>query len=114
MNDETQCFNPEDIHDNKGLCIFSYLALLFLIPMLVNGQKSPFTRFHVNQGLVLFIANIILGIIVKILRFIPIIGALISGLFGIFSLVLMIIGIVNAAQGTAKRLPIIGNITLYK
>ncbi|MEG2429212.1 MAG: DUF4870 domain-containing protein [Oscillospiraceae bacterium] len=114
MNDETQYFNPADINDNKGLCILSYFGFLFLIPMLVNGQKSPFTRFHVNQGMVLFLLYIAMGIVTAILRFIPILGGLISGLAWVGLLVLSIMGIVNAAQGTAKRLPIIGEINLYK
>ncbi len=113
MNDETSRFDPQDIQANKGLCILSYLWLLFLVPMLVN-KNSPFTKFHVNQGIVLFIFCIIISIISKIVTWIPIIGWMIGSVIWIVELILVIMGIVNAAQGEAKRLPIIGNIDLYK
>lgn len=106
--------------NDKVFSALGYVGILFLIPLLAG--KTDYTRFHANQGLVLFIADVILGIaagiVGSILGFIPVMGVVISGIVGgavsIFALILMIIGIVNAAQGEMKPLPIIGGITIIK
>lgn len=121
MIDETQNYDPQDIQATKGLACLSYIGILFLIPMLVN-KDSQFTKFHVNQGIVLLLADIILGIgagiLCAILAFIPIVGWILSLVISagipIVLFVFLILGLVNALQGTAKRLPIIGNIQIYK
>lgn len=110
--DETYKYDQQDINATKGLACISYLGILFLIPMLVN-KDSAFTKFHVNQGIVLFIAGIILNIAGIFLKHIPF-GGLISLVLSMGTLALAIIGIVNAAQGKAKRLPVIGNIEIYR
>lgn len=120
MVDETSRFSPEDINASRGISIVSYIGFLFFVPLLVN-QNSPYTKFHVNQGLINFILGVVLAIISGVLNAIfggiPLVGWVIrsiTGLLYIPTLILAIIGIVNAAQGQAKRLPIIGNIDLIK
>ncbi len=106
--------------NDKVLGVVGYFGLLFLVPLLAG--KTEFTRYHANQGLVLFIADIILGIIAGILSaviaFIPVVGLflpfIISGAVGIISLVFMILGIVHAAQGEMKPLPVIGGFQILK
>lgn len=109
-NDTTSQFDPQDINDNKGMSVLAYIGFLFLVPLLAC-PNSKFARYHTNQGLVLFLLEFALGLI-------PIAGLIIGGLLsavgGIFTLVLMIMGIINAAQGQAKELPLIGKITLLK
>ena len=109
-NDTTSQFDPQDINNNKGMSVLAYIGFLFLVPLLAC-PNSKFARYHTNQGLVL-------GVVTGILGIIPIAGLIIGGLLsavgGIFTLVLMIMGIINAAQGQAKELPLIGKITLLK
>lgn len=116
-NDTTSQFDPQDINDNKGMSVLAYIGFLFLVPLLAC-PNSKFARYHTNQGLVLFLLEFALGIVTGILGIIPIAGLIIGGLLsavgGIFTLVLMIMGIINAAQGQAKELPLIGKITLLK
>ena len=113
-NDTTSQFDPQDINNNKGMSVLAYIGFLFLVPLLAC-PNSKFARYHTNQGLVLFLLEFALGVILGI---IPIAGLIIGGLLsavgGIFTLVLMIMGIINAAQGQAKELPLIGKITLLK
>lgn len=115
--DSTAEFDPQDIANNKGMSVLSYIGILFLIPLLAC-PNSKFARFHTNQGLVLFLLGVALGIVTAIIGLIPVIGWIFGGLISaagsIFTLVLMIMGIVNAAQGQAKQLPLIGKITLIK
>lgn len=101
--------------NDKIYGVLSYIAFLWIVGLLAS--KSEFSKFHANQGLVLFIAELIIGVISGVLSFIPIIGTIVSilcGLLGVVCLVLAIIGIVNAAQGEMKPLPVIGGITIIK
>jgi len=111
--DTTAEYDPADIEANKVLSLLSYLGILWLIPLLA-APNSRFARFHTNQGLILWIANLIVGVAGGLLAIIPILGWLVALALSIIMLVLMIIGIVNAVQGRAKQLPIIGKYTLLK
>ena len=95
------------------MAILAYIGILFLIPLLA-AQNSGFARFHTNQGLILFLAEVVLSAASGILGLIPIVGWIVSGAVGILCLALMIIGIVNAANGKAKELPLIGGFRLIK
>lgn len=118
--DSTSQFDPKDIADNKVLAAIGYLGFLFLVPLLA-APNSKYARFHANQGLVLFIFMAAYAIIVSILSFIlgfiPVIGWIIRMVLWLLYLVfvaLMVLGIVNAATGKAKQLPVIGSITILK
>ncbi len=106
--------------NEKVYGILGYIGILFLVPLLAG--KTEFSRFHANQGLVLFLADIVLGVLIGItvgvLSLIGMIGvvlgSIISGVLGLVIFVLMIIGIINAANGEMKPLPVIGGIKLIK
>ncbi|MCM1055728.1 MAG: zinc-ribbon domain-containing protein [Bacteroides sp.] len=101
--------DPNDAQQNKAMGILAYFGILFLIPLLA-APNSRFARFHANQGLVLFLAEIVLGVIAAI----PIVGWVIGSLGEVAALVFAIIGIVNAANGEVKELPLIGRISIIK
>lgn len=107
--DTTDQFDAKDIADNKIIALFSYLGILFLIPLLAS-PNSKYARFHANQGLVLFLANIVLGIVAVI----PILGWIVGGIGSVVAFILAILGIVNAVTGKAKELPLIGKISILK
>ncbi len=106
---------PQNDND-KLMGILSYLGILVLVPIFA-AKDSTFARFHANQGLVLFLAEAILGCVVSILGFIPYIGWLFSvlgGLVSLAALILSVIGIINVVNGTAKELPVIGKVRILK
>jgi len=125
MTDEAR-----DAQENKTMAILAYI--IFFIPLLAGTHKtSPFVKFHTNQGTVLAIGSVGLSIVLSILSAILTAiftatfawGALglILGLFGLLwsvvgigITVLCILGIVNAAQGKMKELPVIGKFTIIK
>lgn len=118
--DTTAEFNAEDIKNNKILALFSYIGILFLIPMLA-AKDSKFARFHVNQGIVLFlfdaiwaVTDLILSLILGKIVFVSFIYGILSSVVSLAFLALAILGIVNACTGKAKKLPIIGIITFIK
>ena len=105
--DTTSEFDPNDINQNKIMAILAYFGILVVI--------------HANQGLVLFIASVAYWIMLEIIKSIIVsisTGLLfittILGLTYLVFLVLGIMGIVNAATGKAKELPIIGKFSLLK
>ena len=103
--------------------ILAYIPFLWLIGIFAEPEKDdPAVRFHVNQGIVLtiasFIASAAVGIAALIIGIIPIfgwiIGAALSSAVGLVSLIFMILGMVNAANGKCEPLILIGGITIYK
>ena len=93
-----------------------YFGPLFIITLIAGN--SSFTKFHANQGLVLFIIEAIVGAVCGILGIIPFVGAILSGIiggvFGLVSFAAMLYGIITAAQGEMKPIPVIGSITIIK
>ena len=134
FNETTDYYSALDVRQNKAMAILAYIGLLVLIPIFA-APKSRFARFHANQGLVLLIFNaayqICRSILLGIWR-----GAffweeewvgyitpwnagyhavsIITGIAGLVFLALTIFGIVNAAKGRMKELPVIGRIRLLK
>ena len=114
--DTTAAFDSNDIQQNKVMAVLAYLSWLVLVPI-IGAKNSPFARFHANQGLVLAIAEIICWVVLGILVKLPLIGwifGLIEGIFSLVCLIFAIIGIVNAASGRAKELPIVGKFRVLK
>lgn len=112
--DMTATYSPEDVDRNKGMAILAYFGLLVLIPLFC-AKDSRFARFHTNQGLILAIIEVLLSAIFVPLRWIPFVGWIFRIIYAVLSiplLILAILGIINAANGRAKELPIIGGIRL--
>ena len=105
--------DPNDVQQNKVMAVLAYIGILFLVPLLA-APNSQYARFHTNQGLVLFLFDIVVGILTAVLAFIPFIGLIVSSLLGLGIFVLMILGIVNAATGKANELPLIGKSRIIK
>ncbi|MBR3843909.1 MAG: zinc-ribbon domain-containing protein [Clostridia bacterium] len=131
--DETATHDPQDIANNKVMAILAYIGFLVFIPAFaVKGSR--FARFHANQGLLLFILNVGYGIVHFILSLLlqaifPLkwtslfamtrgvvynILSTVLGLVWIPLVALMVLGIINAATGKAKELPIIGKFKILK
>lgn len=107
--DYTAQFDPADIEANKMMALLSYI--IFFIPLLA-AKGSKYAMFHANQGLILFLAGVVVSIAGSI---IPILGWFIILPVGcIIVAVLGIMGIINAWKGVAKDLPIIGKIRIIK
>ena len=119
--DTTADFDKADIEQNKVMGILAYLSWLVLIPIFA-APKSKFARFHANQGLVLAITEIawwiVTGVVSTILYNISwTLGSLFGTLLGLVNLVflvMLVLGIINAANGRAKELPVIGKFKILK
>ena len=120
-----------DAQENKTMGILSYI--IFFIPLLTGDhKKSPFVKFHANQGTVLALLaaaySVLSWILLAIFR--PSMydlaawvygrggfyGALVTilNLLWLVPAVLCVMGIINAAQGQKKPLPVIGKFNILK
>ena len=105
----------------KGLAILAYFGILFLIPLFA-AKKGSFARYHANQSLVLFIFMVVFNVLSTVLGNIlvnisPLLTLVVTGVFSLLVLVLCVfalIGIIHAAKGQRKPVPIIGGITIIK
>lgn len=94
--------------------IFAFLCYLIsiigvLIVLLTKSERTDYSIYHAKQGLVLFIAAIIVWIVAFILAFIPIIGKVIGWILWIIIIVLWIVGMINALSDKKVPLPLIGH-----
>lgn len=110
MEPQTNVFvDPQDAEKNKFMGILAYI--IFFIPWLA-AKESKFAMYHVNQGFVLFLAGIAVSIVGTI---IPLLGWLIILPIGtLVVFIFAILGIINAAKGLCKPLPLIGGINIIK
>lgn len=119
--DSTAAFNPVDIQQNKFMAVLSYIGLLALIPYF-GAKQSPYAQYHAKQGMNLMLVDIGVGILSFLFGLIKVTRTYlfyeyrvtpgwVLGIQTILYLIVLafsILGIVNAAQGKAKELPIIG------
>jgi uncharacterized membrane protein len=101
--------DPADVEKNKIFAILAYLGILFLVPLLA-AKESRFAMYHANQGLVLFLFALAVGVVMAV----PVLGWIVGVVGWVAEIVFMILGIINAANGQMKPLPLIGGITLLK
>lgn len=94
--------------DKKATGIVAYITLIGWLVAFFAGDKEG-AKFHLNQALVLIIANVIVGV----LGFIPFVN-IVAGILGIFVFVCWIIGLIAACKEEEKEIPLIGGIKILK
>ncbi len=106
--------------DIECYCYFAYLGPFWFIGLLSDKKNNAKLRFHLNQGLVLFIVEVIAFVAVyfagRLLSLIPYVGSVLSWILWAAAVGcafwLAVKGMLNVAADTKKRLPYIGNIDL--
>lgn len=95
----------EDSKDtNQIMAIVAYITMVgWIIAMAVTGNKrNRFVNFHLNQALVIWLFSF-LGLV-------PVIGIF----WSIFMLILGVLGLVSACEGSMKEVPLLGKIHILK
>ena len=95
-----------DIEKNKVMAVLSYIGILCLIPLLA-AKESKFAQFHAKQGLVLFLAEVLLSNLYAI-PVLNVVMIFVGWIIYILLVVLAIMGIVNALQGKYWKMPVLG------
>lgn len=96
-------FDPKDVAENKIIAALSYIGILCLVPLLAK-KDSKFCQEHGKQGLVLFIASIVLYVV----GIIPVLGWLVAFIGGIALLVVAVIAFIKCLMGEFWEVPVLG------
>ncbi len=94
--------------DKKVTGILAYITWIGWLVAFFAGDKEG-AKFHLNQALIVNIAQIIIGV----LGVIPFVN-IVAGLLGIFVFVCWIIGLIAACKEEEKEIPLIGGIQILK
>lgn len=114
--DVSDMFTAEDMEKNKAFGAVASIPILFWVPLVANSESS-YGKFAANQGLIMLIVDIALGLVSGLLSaifgIIPFIGgilaALISLVFSVVELAGFLFLLITALQGKAKYLPLVGD-----
>lgn len=90
--------------DTALMGILAYIGPLVIIPYL-TAKGDPFVKFHIKQGLVLFVIELVLWVIASMFWFLlPFVPLLQLAVF-----ILSVVGIVNVVHKKEKPLPLVGS-----
>lgn len=95
--------------NNKTLSIISYITLIGWLVAYITGKEKAdsLLKYHLRQALGLTIISVIVNVIITVITLVvPSLSFL--SLVGLAIFVLWIIGIINAAGGAQKPVPVIG------
>lgn len=106
-------FDPADVQKNKALAIIAYFWILFFLPY-VAAKDSAFAKFHANQAFNFLVASLVISVASGIIGIIPILGLLVAIVLRLAIFAAMIILMICASKGMAVRIPVIGNLELFK
>jgi len=98
-----EVFEKKDIDDSKAFAAIGYIGILCFVPLLLK-KDSPYAQFHGKQGLVLFIAEVVIFFI----NIIPVLGQLVWLFASVLFLILSIFGLLKAWNGESWELPVLG------
>ncbi len=98
----------DDVTKNKGMAIAA--IFIFFLPLLTDAKHSQFAMFWANQSLL----RLFFHIGAAVIMIIPVLGWIIGFVVHIFSFVMFIVQLVNAANGKMSRMPFIGNTEILK
>jgi len=94
-------------HKNTAMAVLSYLGPLVIVSFFI-AKDDPFVKFHVKQGLILFVIELAVWILGAFFLFPFIMLWMLLRLVNLATLILAIIGIIYAVKGEEKQLPIVG------
>jgi uncharacterized membrane protein len=97
-------FDPKDVAENNIYAALSYVSVLGVVMYLVK-KDSKFVQEHAKQGVILFVAEIVIYIV----GLVPVIGWFIVAPIGnILTLIAAIVAFIKAIQGEFWEIPGIG------
>ena len=93
-------------NDGKNIAIIAYLTIIGLIIAYVlnNEKRNELASYHIRQSLGIFLSIFVLSA----LNYIPLIGWAIASIGVLAMVILWILGIVSAVNGTKKPVPLVG------
>lgn len=101
---------PAATTEDRTVAIVSYLTIIgFIVAIILHSnKKTALGSYHLRQCLGLIVTAIALSIAGMVLAFIPILGWLAVLAAWVGFLVLWVMGLIAAAGGQQKPLPVVG------
>ena len=101
------------VAEDRTVAILSYITIIgFIIAIVMHGsKKTHLGSFHLRQALGLFVTGVALWVPCLVISFIPFVNFLMLLVWPVFfigMLVLVIMGLIAAANGQEKPVPIFG------
>jgi uncharacterized membrane protein len=88
--------------------VLAYLGPLVIVSYFM-AKEDPFIKFHIKQGIVLLIIEIVIWLLGSMFWSLW----MVMELLNFFVFVLVIIGIFNVAERKEKELPLVGSFSHY-
>jgi uncharacterized membrane protein len=101
---------PAAVSEDKTVAILSYLTIIgFIVAIVLHGRgKTRLGSFHLRQALGLFLTFIVAGVCNAVLALVPLIGWLAILVIWLGLVVMWVLGLIGAAQGQMKPVPVLG------
>ena len=90
------------VQEGKVFAILGYIGILCLLPILLK-KDNAFALHHGKQALVIFIGEVLCGV----LMIIPVIGWIFGPIISLVLVIFAIIGLIQAAMGNYWKAPVI-------
>ncbi len=96
--------------EDRTVAILSYITIIgFIVAIVMHGsKKTQLGSYHLRQVLGLIVTGVGFGLCVIVLAFIPFIGWLAIMVGWLSLLVCVIMGLIAAASGQMKPVPVLG------
>ena len=104
MEDNKTNNNPTPGGDKKhsNNVVMGVIAyILFFVPLLTDAKDDPFVKYHVKQGLMIFLIGLVAAILSPVLYYLSLV-------IHLFILVMAILGIMNVLNNKKEPIPLIG------
>ena len=103
----------------KIMSLLAYIGPFFLVGLIINfKKKTPSLWFHINQGFILFMVEIVMGVMYYLIGLIPFAGAILGYVFRLVAiavvLVYVVIGIIHVVLSVLRPLPYFGDVKIFK
>ncbi|HYD03679.1 MAG TPA: DUF4870 domain-containing protein [Alphaproteobacteria bacterium] len=97
-------------NDSKLFALIGVIPLIGWIIVLLARKKDSYAMHYAKQGLILFIAAVIVGIASWATGWVPLVGWLVEAVLKIGWFILFVFGIVYSLSGKKQYIPLIGNL----
>jgi len=87
-----------------------FLTVIGFIIALATKKDDDYVMFYAKQGLVLFIAWVIVWAVSLVFLVIPFLGWIVMAVLYLGIVLLWVIGMIYSVSGEKKEIPIIGNL----
>ena len=98
------------VTEDRTVAVLSYITIIgFIIAIVIHsGKKTALGAFHLRQVLGLIVSGLVMWVACIVLAFIPILGWLAIVVAWIAFFVMWLMGLIAAATGQQKPMPIMG------